>query len=96
MREIKLYSWNIQTLYRAGASKMLTDEIDRYDVDILAIQEMRWTRGGIIEKKNHTIFYSCKQKEYTLRMGLLVNNRLKHSIIDFNPISSRMCIIRMA
>jgi hypothetical protein len=75
---------------------MLIDEIDRYDVDILAIQEMRWTGGGIIEKKNHTIFYSCKQKEHTVGVGFLVNHCLKHSIIDFNLISPRLCIIKMA
>jgi hypothetical protein len=55
MREIELYSWDVRTLYRAGALKTLTDEIDRYDVDILAIQEMIWTGGGIIEKKKNIL-----------------------------------------
>jgi hypothetical protein len=28
------------------------------------------------------IFYSCKQKEHTFGVGFLVNNCLKHSVID--------------
>jgi hypothetical protein len=30
--------------------KMLIDELDTYDIELLAVQELRWTGEGITEK----------------------------------------------
>jgi hypothetical protein len=35
---------------------------ESYKTDIIALQEIRWMGEGIIDKKNHTIFYSCDRK----------------------------------
>jgi hypothetical protein len=38
---------------------MLTD---RYKLDITAIQEIRWTGEGVIEKKKHILFTAVKRE----------------------------------
>ena len=63
---------------------MLLSQLEAYKMDIIAIQEMRWTGEGIIDKRNRTIFYSCDRKHHMFGTGFIVHTRIKHLVIDFN------------
>ena len=69
--------------------------MDEYRLDITAIQEMRWIGEGVIEKKNHMVFYSCHNKEHIFGTGFIVNKRRKHLIMDFQSKSHRLCRLRI-
>jgi len=73
----------VLSLYQAGALKKLLSQLDSYKTDITALQEIRWTDEGIIEKRNHTIFYSCDSKRHMFGTGFIVNKRIKHLVTDF-------------
>jgi hypothetical protein len=62
LKDLRVGSWNVLSLYQSGALKMPLSQLDSYKMDVTAIQEIRWTGEGIIDKKNHTIFYSCDRK----------------------------------
>jgi len=62
---------------------MLLSQLDSYKMDINAIQEIRWTGEGIVDKKYHTIFYSCNRKHHMFGTGFIVNKRIKHLVADF-------------
>jgi len=49
----------------------------------------------IVEKPDCTLIYSCNNKDHTLGTGFLVSERNKHLILDFKPITPRICILRM-
>jgi hypothetical protein len=51
---------NVLSLYQPGALKMLLEQLDRYKLDITAIQEMRLIGEGVIEKKDHIVFTAVK------------------------------------
>jgi exonuclease III len=99
-RKFGLYSWNVRTLYQTGALKKLTDEIERVEfkhkIDVLTLQEIRWTRTGILGKSKHVMLYSGHQKKHEFGVGFLVNNRVKPTIISFEPVSHRICVLRIA
>jgi hypothetical protein len=56
---------------------------------------MRCTGEGIIDKKNHTIFYSCDKKRHMFGTGFVVNKRIKHLVTDFRAKTPRICKIRV-
>jgi hypothetical protein len=56
LKDLKIGTWNVLSLYQPGALKMLLEQLDRYKLDITAIQEMRWIGEGVVEKKNHIVF----------------------------------------
>jgi hypothetical protein len=56
VKDLRICSWNVLNLYRPRAVKMLLDELNGYNTDITAIQEVRWTETGMIEKE--TVLYS--------------------------------------
>ncbi|OXU22404.1 hypothetical protein TSAR_001519 [Trichomalopsis sarcophagae] len=37
-RDLRVGTWNVRSLYRAGAFKELVKEADRYSIDLVAIQ----------------------------------------------------------
>lgn len=75
------------SLYRPGALQVLLNEIDKYNIDLMAIQEIRWKGNGILQKRNHTIYYSCHNKYHTFGTGFILNKRLKDRVIGFTPVS---------
>ncbi|CAK1554951.1 unnamed protein product [Leptosia nina] len=42
--EFRLCTWNVRTLNRPGALKILIEQLIPYQLDILALQEIRWKR----------------------------------------------------
>jgi exonuclease III len=64
---------------------MLLDQISNYRECIVALQEMRWTGKGIVEKYKGIIFYSCDEKKHFLGTGFIVRKNLKHLVIGFSP-----------
>jgi exonuclease III len=69
-------SWNVLYLYKAGALKMLLEQLDSYKLDITAIQELRWLDKGVMEKRDHVIFYSCQKKSHMIGTGFIVSKKL--------------------
>ena len=54
-KDFKLAMWSLRSLYIPGALKILTGEVLKYKIDVLAMQEMRWTGAGIMDRRD----YSC-------------------------------------
>ncbi|KAF0753759.1 craniofacial development protein 2-like [Aphis craccivora] len=64
-------------------------EINRYSVDIVRLQEIRWPGSGNLKSENMTVFFSGKNNGNT-RMGLSSVSRL---VKKFEPINDRICYI---
>ncbi|OXU30206.1 hypothetical protein TSAR_005540 [Trichomalopsis sarcophagae] len=58
-RDLRVRTWNVRSLYRAGAFKELIKKDDRYDLDLVAIQESRWLDGGVLASGNFTYLYGA-------------------------------------
>ena len=38
--------WNVRSLYRAGELGLVTSKIDKYRMDLVGVQEVRWEGSG--------------------------------------------------
>jgi exonuclease III len=61
---LKIGTWNVLSLYQPGAQKMLLEQLDRYKLDIIAVQEMRWIGERVIGKKDHTVLQLSKERPH--------------------------------
>jgi hypothetical protein len=43
---------------------MLIEQLDSYKLDITAIQELRWLGKGIMEKRDHVVFYTRQKRSH--------------------------------
>ena len=49
-------TWDVRSLYRAGALGLVTSEIDRCRMHLVGVQEFRWEGSGSLETGNYTLF----------------------------------------
>jgi len=47
-RGMKIGTWNVRSLYRAGSLKAAARELVRYKLDVLGVQEVMWDKGGTV------------------------------------------------
>ena len=56
-REMKLETWNVRSLYRAGSLKAAARELARYKLDVVGVQEVRWDKGGTVRAGDYNFFW---------------------------------------
>ena len=78
-------SWNVRTMLQAGKMAEIADELLKYDLDITALQEIRWKGYGRIKKPRYTLLYSGAEKRGEQGAGFIIKRSLENSIIDFGP-----------
>jgi hypothetical protein len=39
-------TWNVRSMYRAGSPKAVSEEISKYKLNLMGIQEVRWGGSG--------------------------------------------------
>jgi hypothetical protein len=59
-KEIKIIigTWNVRTLLKPGKMQQLAEQLSKTQLEIPAIQEMRWSGAGLIKKHNCSLYYS--------------------------------------
>jgi exonuclease III len=50
-------TWNIRSLCRVGATKSVVGELEKYKLDLVGVQEVRWEGEGYQTTDNYTFFY---------------------------------------
>jgi exonuclease III len=84
----------VRTLYATDVMKIVTSAIEKYKIDIVAIQELRWTGVENIKLKYSTIVYSCGDK-YEYGVGFIVKNDRLSRIKRFKACNERLCLLHI-
>jgi len=50
-KEFNIATWNVQFMLQAGKMEEIADELKKYNIQITALQEVRWPQDGRIKKK---------------------------------------------
>jgi exonuclease III len=48
---MNIETWNLLTLLKPGKMQELAGQINKIKLDVVAIQEIRWSGAGLIQKK---------------------------------------------
>ena len=90
----RIACWNVQIMYQSGKSTQIAKEMDRYNIEILSLSEVRWNIIGMATiSTGHTIIYSGnpnKGDPYEKGVSFLLNKISKKSLLEWNPISPRI------
>jgi hypothetical protein len=55
--------WNVMTLLKMGKMNKTADEMSKTQLQIIALQELRWKGAGQINKPTYTLYYSCNPEK---------------------------------
>ena len=96
LKDLRLATWNVRTLYRTGGVRILADELRKRNVSVAAIQETRWTKATQNFTSNgYNIYCSSNRNDHVLGTAFVVAQRWNHLVLNFLPINERLCVLRL-
>jgi exonuclease III len=90
-KDLRLATWNIQSLYRPGGLRITINELRKYKIAIAAIQETRWDK---LSPQAH-IYTSSLANNHEFETAFLVNSKFNHMVKNCTSINERLCVIRI-
>lgn len=73
----------------------IAKELESYNLDITAIQEVRWEGSGEITKGKYTFLYSGGGKTGNNGVAFYIRKKLVKNIIEFTPVDGRIALLKL-
>jgi exonuclease III len=67
--DMRFAAWNVRSLYRAGLLRAVAEEISKYNLDLVGVQEVRWDGRNTEPAVEYTFFYGKGNKNHELGTG---------------------------
>ena len=82
-------TWNVSSTNQ-GKLEVVKQEMERVNIDILGISELKWTWMGEFNSDDHCIYYCGQESLRRNGLPIIVNKRVRNAILGCNLKNSRM------
>ncbi|PSN45867.1 hypothetical protein C0J52_19674 [Blattella germanica] len=89
-------TWNVKTLLKPGKLQELKEQLDKTTLDVVAVQETRWSNTEIIKKKDFTFYYGGpKTRTGQAGTGFFIRTKVMNYVIGFETYNERISKLRI-
>lgn len=89
-RDIKVGMWNVRSLYRPGAFQSMVGEIEKYGVEVVALQETRRAGEGSLSAGSYTLHYRGSEI-HSFGVGFMINKKILSAVKNIKFINDGDC-----
>jgi hypothetical protein len=80
-------------MYRAGSLRAVAEEISKYNLDLVGVEEVRWDSSGTKPAGEYTFFYRRGNKNHELRTSFPVHKRITLAVKRIKIVTDGMSYI---
>ena len=77
-----------------GKLEVVKQEMVRVNIDILGINELKWTGMGVFNSDDHYIYYCGQESLRRNRVAITDNKRVQNAVLGCNLKNDRMISVR--
>ena len=92
--KINIATWNVRSMYE-GKLNLVMNEMERMNLSILGISEMKWKGRGYFQSEGYRVFFSGHDTTGKNGVAFICNKKTCKSVFGYNPISDRIISIRL-
>ena len=96
-RKIKIGEWNVRSL-SAGKLKIICDEMDENEIDILGISEIKWKgKGSFTTDGGKKILFCGSEAEGRCHhgVGVIISKKISQCLLGYKPVNDRVLYMRV-
>ena len=76
-------TWNVRSMNQ-GNLEVVKQEMARVNIDILGINELKWTGMGKFNSDDHHIYYCGQEFLRRSRVAIMVTKRVQNTVLGCN------------
>ena len=95
IRRMKIATWNVRTMLQPGKLHNVKKEMERMQIGVLGVSEVRWRGSGNIRSDEMTMIHSGSEDKSEKGVGIILDKKQAKSLKGYWPISERVLLVKM-
>lgn len=91
---VRIATWNVRSMYEAGKLANAIQEMNRMNIDIMGVSEVRWPRRRQCSWNDCTLYYFGND-DRNHGQGVIVNRATNRAVKNFVRYSDRVCLLQL-